>query len=139
MALAGAPWGLDAWDWSGAYSALASEKQRSAALDGFADQLHHAYQAKRAIGADLAAGRLTLPEAVKRFQLLVVHPALFWKALRNNEVGASDEERLCRHVIAWAAIALEEDPGTCEAVIARLEKELRRHLAGNAERAHPNV
>ncbi len=47
---------LDVWNWSDAYGSLARAQERATALAAGQDRLTHSYQAKRALGAELAAG-----------------------------------------------------------------------------------
>jgi hypothetical protein len=128
---------LDVWNWPDAYRSLGRAEERAAALEGFQDRMRDRYRAKRALGAELAAGHLTLSEAVQRFRLLVSDPADFWRVLRTIEPGSSDEERLWRHVMDWADIAVEHDPEHRAALLARLESELQRHLAQPGGRSQP--
>jgi hypothetical protein len=116
------------WDWPDAYRALTRAQARGAELDKIHKDLGLRYHAKCAVALDLAAGRLTLPQAVAEFRALVQNPAWFWEGLRREEAGASDEERLYRHVVAWAESTVAEETEQRVAVAARLEVELQHHV-----------
>src|SRR5262249_49971453 len=73
---------LDVWNWPEAWGSLSRAQERATLLENFQGRLTHSYRAKRALGADLADGRLTLPEAVDKFRRLVADPARFSQALR---------------------------------------------------------
>jgi hypothetical protein len=117
----------DAWDWPDAQQALARARTRGAELDGILSGLERRYQAKCTLAAELADGRLTLAEAVARFHALVPDPALFREGLRMDGAGASDEERLWRHVTDWA-LSLVADDAERAALAVGLEGELQRYL-----------
>src|SRR5262245_43783529 len=72
-------------------------------------------QNKQQVIADLIGGRLSLLAAATRFQALAA--------------DGRGEEATCREVIGWAHLALRERPETADALSARLEGELERHLS----------
>jgi hypothetical protein len=72
-------------------------------------------QGKNQIIADLISGRLPLLDAATRFQALAA--------------DGRGEEATCRELIGWAHLALSDRPETADALSARLELELERHLS----------
>jgi hypothetical protein len=80
------------------------------------------------IARDLADRRCTLLEATRRFRALYHRgdPVLS-RALRETYPGGSEEEGVCRWVIAYTLSILGDEPGTPE-LGARLKAELRQHL-----------
>jgi hypothetical protein len=74
---------------------------------------------KNQIIADLIAGRLPLLDAACRFSALTAE--------------GRGEEAACREVIGWAHLALCDRPEAADAVSARLEGELERHLSRQGE------
>lgn len=75
-------------------------------------------RAKNRVVTDLIAGRLTLFEAAVLFR----HWNMPGLKLENNYRGDSEEERLCRQVIAW--VPVHHPPA---GFLAHLEDDLRRH------------
>ncbi len=95
------------------------ERQRQAVLARMA--------AKDRVVAELVAGRLTLSQAAARFRGLSV--ALPDGAHPPGAEGRTEGERLCREVMARAAVWLADHaPDRAAAVAARLEAELRQQL-----------
>jgi hypothetical protein len=91
-------------------------------------------QARRETLEALVAGRLTLLQAASRFKGLNERPPECMTAVRSTYEGASDEERLCRQVIAGVRGLLEDlPPSESASIIARLESELHAHFAEGAE------
>ncbi len=84
---------------------------------GESQQALQRVRAKQAVVAQLIAGQLRLVEAARRFrtagQLLAAAP---------------DGEGVCRTLIGWAYLALNDRPELAEAVSDRLERELDSHL-----------
>jgi hypothetical protein len=80
------------------------------------------------IARDLLDGRCALREAARRFRALYHRgdPVLS-RALREIYPGGSEEEGVCRWVIAYTLTILEDEPGTPE-LGARLKAELQEHL-----------
>jgi hypothetical protein len=121
-----APW------WMGSDRSLPSavglvyhELQRGEALSSRDEAVRRSREAKDRITAELLAGRMTLREAAQAFQE--------WnETLKDgNDSWAGvylvpgDEEAACRNVIVWAAKATDRDPERRDAVVRRLEEELR--------------
>jgi hypothetical protein len=91
--------------------------------------------ARDRVAGDVVAGRLTLAEAAARFRELdhqVMDPATFAHTLKLHFPGASEEERLCRKVIQHALDLVEQQPDVAAGLQARLEIQLRKHLARQA-------
>jgi hypothetical protein len=95
------------------------------------DALWRRLEAKDRIAANVVARRLTLEEAVNRFRTLNVEIAdIRARALRRHPYPeGTEEERLCREVIAWALNKFEKHPDEARALAAQLEKEMREFLA----------
>lgn len=86
------------------------------------------HEARREVIAELTRRRLTLAEAAGRFRDLNAE-APCRRHLRANHPGRTEEESVCRHLIAWARGELSgRSPGLADEVAARLEAELERHL-----------
>src|SRR5262249_51540842 len=80
---------------------------------------------KTRLAAQVAEGRLALPDAAARFRDLDRQPPPFhWDHFRGAYSGRSDEERHCREVIQYVRV-LQDRPEREAAVAARLEAELR--------------
>jgi hypothetical protein len=92
--------------------------------------------AKNQVAREVAAGRNSLPEAAGLFRALdrlapESAPASEWFGddLPPNIPGRTDEERLCRQVVAYVRVALRDGPAdVAAAVVARLEAEFREEL-----------
>jgi hypothetical protein len=83
--------------------------------------------AKELLTREVIAGRRSLFEAAALFGALNQLPPLAW-ASPGPAAGPTDEERLCRQVIARVAGALFERPAEAKAVTERLEAELSEEL-----------
>lgn len=121
-------------------SVLAREKDRSAELEARRGALLRNLDAKNEAARDVIAGRRTLPEAAAVFRGLYDDlPVAAWLDWRATTPAGSDEECLCRAVIAQVAILVASYPdevarlmpaGPREraTIVPRLEAELREHL-----------
>jgi hypothetical protein len=88
-------------------------------------------EAKQRTAAGVLAARLSLAEAIDRYRALNrdrPRPP----HLQGVPANVSEDERLCREVIAYVQDALEARPGESDAVLARLEAELQDDLARRA-------
>jgi hypothetical protein len=103
--------GLDVWEWPDAAQVLGSEEQRGDDLDGRMEGARRRQEVRLRISQDLVAGRMPLDEAVRRTADLGGTAENFRQMLRRTTPGASDEERLYRHVIDWASDLIEDEPG----------------------------
>jgi hypothetical protein len=109
---------------------LDREIERSDQLDAGLEEAMRRNVARRRLIRDLAAGRLSVPEAAQKFWEIRVAPAWFLRdCLLREERGDSDEERLCRHVIRWIWEELQDRPEEAERAVALREAELAKHLA----------
>jgi hypothetical protein len=79
------------------------------------------------VSRELAAGRCTLLEAASQYRALYRGDPILVQALRHGYPGTTDEERVCRWVITYTRVALEDQPGAA-GLGARLEAELQGHL-----------
>jgi hypothetical protein len=121
--------GLDVRRTSADVSYLNRELERSDRLDADRAEAVRRKAARRRLIRDLAAGRLSVPEAAQRFWEIRVAPTFFLRDHLQKEQGDSDEERLCRHVIGWIPEVLEDRPEEAERAVALREAELAKHLA----------
>jgi hypothetical protein len=95
-------------------------------------------EAKDAVAEEVIAGRMTLAEAADRFRVINAARPSHLPFHLDAFPGGGDEERNCRHVIRFVDSSLMGRPDR-EAVVARLESELQRHLAGKVEASSPPV
>jgi hypothetical protein len=123
-----AEWDLDWWNLPELQEEIRCGKQREAELSRGTGIARCAVREE--VTQELLAGRLTLPEAAARFRALnaaagpSVPPLGLWFA------GATEEERLCRQVIAWteSASTSPRSPGSSLPARRRLEAELNALL-----------
>ncbi|HEY8503358.1 MAG TPA: hypothetical protein VIL46_02170 [Gemmataceae bacterium] len=87
----------------------------------------------------LIEGRISLLEAVARFQ--AVHRSSTAKLEKSLGVSASptDPESMARAVIGWVHLELSDRPEHAEAVSGRLERELQRSLDRTGKLSLPSV
>jgi hypothetical protein len=95
------------------------EERRQAVL-----RRHH-YQER--VVRELAAGRRTLLEAAARFRALSLADTTLERPLHDTYPAATEEERLCRWVIAYLQTTLRNEDGTA-GLVTRLETELGEHI-----------
>jgi hypothetical protein len=95
------------------------EQRRQAVLRRHREQEH--------IVRELAAGRRTLLEAAADFRALSLGEMPLGRPLHDTYPADTEEERLCRWVIAYLRTSLEDEPGAAE-LATRLEAELRQHV-----------
>jgi hypothetical protein len=84
---------------------------------------------QRRIIGELAAGRCTLREAAGRFREMARQEPLLLQTVTATYQGDSEEEVICRWVIGYVRVQLEDHPQEAAEVAARLEAELRTLLA----------
>jgi hypothetical protein len=107
-----------------AQAALSQVGRDSADLERRRARLAAWLEAKNRICRELIDGRCTLADAARRVDLLPDQPHDFRKALAEVELGTTDGERLCRHLIDWACGLLWDDPSAAAQLRQRLEAEL---------------
>ena len=81
---------------------------------------------------DMIAGRIGVREAARQYAAVPGMPANFWAELREAEQGATDHERLCRHLIDYACSSLKSESAS-QAARRRLTAELETSLQQQAE------
>lgn len=108
--------------------ALADTAQHKERLDQQMGRSGARLRAKSHIAHELAEGRISLAEAARQVSQLPDAPPNFWEELRKAEKGATDHERLCRHMIDWVCLEVEATGGPTDEVRRRLEVELQREL-----------
>jgi hypothetical protein len=117
--------GIDVWNMPELQEQIARNLREQEALDREGEVVHRRMAAKRVVVADLAAERLTLLEAAARFRDLNALSPDSLHYVRTCYPGTTDEERLCRQVIAWTETELHERRADdAERVVARLRAEL---------------
>jgi hypothetical protein len=82
---------------------------------------------------------LTLLQAAARFRALAAGVQPFWTYLCWTYPGMSEEERLCRHVIAWAEANLTLAPPRLRSLTQRLRAELAEVLRGGSRFTLPHA
>jgi hypothetical protein len=95
------------------------EEQRQAVL--------RRHQEQNRLVREVAAGRRTLLEAAAGFRALSLGETTLERPLHETYPADSEEERLCRWVIAYLGTTLADEPGTA-GLVTRLEAELRQHV-----------
>ncbi len=120
-----------AWlDLPGARDYYDDDLRRQKELDRFDGVVYARVQERYAIIGELCAGRMTLFEAAAQFKRLNAQPNPSTFKILSLFPGATDDERVCRQVLAWLAGNIEQLP-SCQrqSVLDRLEAELREHIA----------
>jgi hypothetical protein len=118
--------GLEWGDLPGLVKILVNEHRREEAIMRRAEVVARRVADKSEVTIDLVAGRITLLEATARFRKVDKDTGAYVKYPTDLYPGATEEERLCRQVIAWAGY---ERGGTAgDALVPRLNEELRQHL-----------
>jgi hypothetical protein len=95
------------------------EEQRQAVLRRHREQ--------ERVVRELAGGRRTLLEAAAGFRALSLGDKALERPLDETYPAGTEEERLCRWVIAYLRTTLGDEPGAA-GLATRLEQELRQHL-----------
>ena len=108
------------------------EDERQAELERLGALVKQRLKGRQAAIHDLIEGRKDLFEAAARFRELNALAGECRCRYREAYPGSTDEERLCRHVIAWVRGELEiPSPRFAEELCQRLNKELEGHLRRN--------
>jgi hypothetical protein len=122
--------GLDFWTLPANVQSMGTEGQRDSHLAVQGEAASRRNAAKRAVAADVAAGRLTLFEGAARFRDLDADaPEEILAAWRRAVGGSSDEERYCRTVIQYVEVLLRDRPGESAAVLRNLGAQLADALS----------
>jgi hypothetical protein len=106
---------------------LADGQKRGADLQVGLDRRWARQKAKNQIVNDMVAGRITVHDAVRQYCALPDAPHNFMECLRVSERGATDHERLCRHLIDYACYGFEDESVALE-VRRRLTEELESSM-----------
>jgi hypothetical protein len=120
--------GLDPTAWPDAWHTLDLERQRGGELDERMKVVVGHHETKAEIVAKLAAGAMTLNEAVIRVRELCVDLSPVIEELQRHDPCNSDEECLCRHLISWVWTWLEAEPARQQEVVSRLQDEMQACL-----------
>jgi hypothetical protein len=112
--------GVDVWELPSVARALDAQEQRRQVLERRMEAALHRHDARKRISEDLIDRRISLDEAVLLTGSLSGAADNFSSHLRRSMPGATDEERLYYHVIAWACDVLKEQPGRAAALRDRL-------------------
>jgi hypothetical protein len=120
---------LDFYEFMGRCRQIFQERERDGSLAESGQALQSRIQAKERIALDLAAGRLSLPQAASRFGALSEVTPNFWYSISKFHPSATRDERLCRYLIDWTESLLEDtDPSQVQAVGRRLTADLNERL-----------
>lgn len=114
------------------------EARRGQQLDADHEMIYSSLVAKHLVVSDLIAVRLTLAEAVGRFQGLDAQRPPHLRARFHEALGEPTDACYARHIIEWAQARLEYRPDQ-QAVLDRLEAELRDGLTAGADRPSSRV
>jgi hypothetical protein len=117
--------GLDLWTWPALQQNLDSELERRQELARRWQVALRRDEFKNQICGELIAGRITLREAVRRFEELPEPSERLQDDLRFRFPQGTDEERLWRHVLEWADDLAADHPGRDAAALRRLREEYR--------------
>jgi len=128
LALAAAV-GFDFWNVPTAVDTLGQQAQLDERLDGEVQAALRRTAAKAEVAGEAVAGRLTLFEAAARFRDLDADaPQEYRRGWLNLTEGTSDEERYCRQVLGYAALALRGRADAAD-VLAGFNRQLEEALA----------
>ena len=115
---------------------MVQAQARAVDLEVDIDQQRARQQGKQRIARDLIEGRLALNDAGRQYGALPGAPLGFQDHLRATESGASDHERVCRHLIDYACAFVESEAARQE-LRARLMKDLENSLPHSRQPAPP--
>lgn len=105
------------------------ESKRTEALRAQEESLFARIDARRQIVEDAIAGKLTLPQAAKKFGALYTYDAETMQSIRLVLSADSDEECLYRQVVLHVKAALEGRTSETDMVLSRLEAELQKYIS----------
>jgi hypothetical protein len=116
------------------------EQRRREALARREEAISQSTAIKRAVTAEVVAGRLRLAEAAQRFRQASALLNDGQDELLGRAAPAEDEQEVYDAVLPWVAVSLRDDPPRQAEVCARLDSERRRHLprlVPGPQPAHP--
>jgi hypothetical protein len=117
--------GFDFWNAPKLQAELQSEQALDKSLDEQSQAIARRTAEKDAIVEEIAAGRLDMVHAADLFCRLHEGQANFMAVLREHYPHMTDEERICRNLIDFAATRVDDRPEG-PGVIAQLEREFRQ-------------
>ena len=125
--------GLDVLNVPALNDESASETEKMRDLDTESAEIRRRIEVKDAMIQNLIAGRTTLAEVAAQFLALDENRPTYMNVLRSNNPGATDEEKMARHVIDYTFPSLgKESLIQKAAVMVRLEAELHHLTSGPA-------
>jgi hypothetical protein len=104
-----------------------AEARRAERLSRLRQVIFWACDQRAALATDLVAGRLTLVEAAAGFRAVQQIKEQYARAVPLYFLGKTEEERLCRQVLAYAVEQRRDEPDQA-AVVERLRQELQERL-----------
>jgi hypothetical protein len=123
--------GLDVWNLPDLDRQTADATEESRDLDARDAEVRERIDLKERLVENLVAGRTTLAEVAAQFVALNESRPEYARLIRETYPGATEEEKVARHVVENALLRLAGRPAAERAeVAARLDGELRR-LAGD--------
>jgi hypothetical protein len=105
--------------------------QREGQLNASYETTQRRVKARLRVMDELIEGQITLMEAAAHFRTLdatLPCRSTYTHWLRTLQPGRSDEERLCNRVIEYVRRTLADRPDLADAVVRRLQAELKDHL-----------
>jgi hypothetical protein len=125
--------GLDVLSGSTSRDELSTGTEEGRDLDAASAEVRRRIDTKDALIQNLIAGRATLAAVTAQFLALDENRPSYMAVLRNNQPGATDEEKMARNVISYALPSLNERSLIQKAaVLVRLEAELHHLTSGQA-------
>jgi hypothetical protein len=116
-----------------------SGEQPTASTEGIQDSFLPRLAIKREVAQRVLAEEMTLLEAAAQFRKANQLPGQVADHSLAFVPGRTEEERLCRQVIAWVSSTSGQQDSDQEATVARLNSELDEHLVSNARLSLPEV
>lgn len=122
--------GLDFWSLPGLQREIDEIEESSEELGLESETAQRRIAIKDQIIVDLADGQIDLLQAATLFRNLESGHDDYFAVLRFKYADMSDDERLCRNVLDYAATSLAHEP-TAVAIMARLNAEFERIRQSN--------
>jgi hypothetical protein len=117
--------GVDFWSVPALQAKLKEEGRWHDQLEALDAAVKQRIAVKDLIIADVLAHRTSLIEAAAEFRRLNADEPKYMDVLRESFPSRSDEECLCRNVLAYVSMSGRRQPERIKAEVARLEAELR--------------